>query len=326
MAATAARVAFFGSGAFAVPILDALASMPGVVIASVISVPDRPVGRSAAPAAPPVVERARELGLAVLQPARLRDPETAAAIAELELDAAVLADYGRLVPGGLLAVPRRGFLNVHPSALPRHRGATPIQATILAGDPSAAVTLFEMDEHLDTGPIVAQASWPLQGDETAPALAADAARRAAELLSSTLRPWLAGERLPRPQPADDATLTRPLSREDGRLDPARPAAELERQVRAYTPWPGTFVETGDGRLLVRRAAVAAAGPEQSDERPGLLEPDGDGLALTTGAGRLRLLEVQPAGGRSMSGSDLRRGRPGLAGSQVMAPVAAGAAR
>jgi methionyl-tRNA formyltransferase len=319
------RIAFFGSGAFGVPSLDALAAMPDVVLVVVVSVPDRPAGRSGVPASPPVAARARDLGLPVFQPARLRDPSTSAAIADLHLDAAVLADYGRLVPAALLALPRRGFLNVHPSALPRHRGATPIQATILAGDPEAAVTLFEMDEGLDTGPIVARVSWPLAGDETGASLEADAAARGARLLRETLPGWLAGARPARPQPAAGATHTTPLSREDGRLDPAQPATQLARQVRALTPWPGTFLETEAGRVLVLRAEAAPAGRDEA-ATPGRLVADGDGLALTTVDGRLRLLEVRPAGGRSMSATDLRRGRPRLAGSAVVEPAAVGGAR
>jgi methionyl-tRNA formyltransferase len=311
----AARIAFFGSGVFGVPILEALASLPGIDLIAVVSVPDRPAGRSAAPTPPPVVIRARELGLTVLQLDRLRDSGTAADLSALDLDAAVLADYGRLIPPALLSIPRRGFLNVHPSALPRHRGATPIQATILAGDPETAVTLFEVEAGLDTGPIVAQAAWSLRGDETAPALEADAARRGAVLLRETLGPWLAGRVPSRPQSTAGVTLTRPLSREDGRLDAAQPAAALERRVRALTPWPGTFVETDGDRLLV---LAASAAPSEPADTPGHLAPDADGLALTTAAGRLRLLEVRPAGGRSMSAVELRRGRPRLAGAAVLA--------
>ncbi|HEY2916643.1 MAG TPA: methionyl-tRNA formyltransferase [Candidatus Limnocylindrales bacterium] len=307
------RIAFFGSGPFAVPILDALASVPGAAISTVVTVPDRPAGRSGRLTAPPVAERARELDLMVLQPRRLADLEVLEAVGALNLDAAVLADYGRLVPPALLALPRRGFLNVHPSALPRHRGATPIQATIAAGDPEAAVTLFEMDATLDTGPIVAQEAWRLSGRETAPELEVDAAARGAALLQRELEPWLAGRRPSRPQSTAGASLTRPLAREDGRLDPTEAAVVLERRVRALLPWPGTFIETGPERLLVIRAAVA---PAQPGDRPGRLVADDGGLALATVDGRLRLLEVRPAGGRSMSGDDLRRGRPGLAGSAV----------
>lgn len=306
-------VAFFGSGPFAVPILDRLAAMPGVRLVGVVSVPDRPSGRGGRVSAPPVADRARSLGLRLLQPVRLRDGTAAAAIRDLGPEVAVLADYGRLVPAELLAIPPRGFLNLHPSLLPRHRGATPIQATILAADAQAGVSLFEMDAGLDTGPIVAQVGWPLDGREDAIELEATAARRAAELLEATLGPWLAGERRARAQPVDGITLTRPLRREDGRLDPALPAAELERHVRALAPWPGTFVDLPAGRLAILRAAVAPARP---DDEPGVLVAEDGGLALSAAGGRLRLLEVRPAGGRAMSAADLRNGHPDWLGARV----------
>jgi methionyl-tRNA formyltransferase len=319
----AARVAFVGSGSFGVPILEALASMPDVDLVAVVSVPDRPAGRSGRPSSPPAVVAARGHAIPVQQPERLRSEEMRAALAALDLDAVVLADYGRLVPGSLLGVTRHGFLNVHPSALPRHRGATPIQATILAGDSTAAVTLFEMDEGLDTGPIVATSSWALTGAETAPELEADAAARGATLLRETLRPWLAGDRPAVPQPPIGATVTPTLRREEGRLDPTRGADELARAVRAYSPWPGSFVETAAGRLQVITAAAAAGEPADA---AGILVADGDGVALATIVGRLRLLEVRPAGGRTMSGAELRRGRPQLIGAAVLEPAgAAGAA-
>jgi methionyl-tRNA formyltransferase len=310
---------FFGSGPFAVPILDTLAAMRDVRIVGVVSVPDRPAGRDARLTAPAVASLARERGLPLHQPSRLRDAGSISEIAGLGAEVAVLADYGRLVPPEVLAIPARGFLNLHPSLLPRHRGATPIQATILDGDAQAGITLFEMDAGLDTGPIVDQVAWLLTGHETAPELEAEAARRAAELLVASLRPWLAGERPARPQPATGVTLTRPLTRADGRLDPDWTAEQLERQVRALSPWPGTFIETDAGRLSVLRAEVA---PSEQGDAGGALEPDDGGLALTTAAGRLRLLEVQPAGGRPMSAADFRRGRPGVAGASVLPAVPA----
>jgi methionyl-tRNA formyltransferase len=310
---------FFGSGQFAVPILETLAAMQEVHLVGVVSVADRPAGRGGRLTAPPIASLARERALPLRQPARLKDAASIAAIAELGPGLAILADYGRLVPPEVLALPRRGFLNLHPSLLPRHRGATPIQATILEGDERTGVTLFEMDAGLDTGPIVDQVVWPLSGRETGPELEAEAARRAAALLAVSLGPWLGGERPAHPQPASGVTTTRPLTRDDGRLDPHRPAAQLERQVRALTPWPGTFVDTAAGRVAVLRAEVATSLP---GDLPGALEPDHGGLALTTAAGRLRLLEVRPAGGRAMSAADLKNGRPAIVGAPVIvaAPV------
>ena len=307
------RILFLGSGAFAVPILDALVAAPDLRLVGVISAPDRASGRHRELSAVPVARRARALGLPLLQPLRVRNPDAVAAIAALQPDLGVLADYGQIIPPALLVIPRRGLLNVHPSDLPRHRGASPIAATIAAGDPSAAVTVIEMDEGLDSGPVVARESWPLDGTETAPALEAEAARRGAALLLRTVDDWLAGRRPAVPQPSIGATMTRPLRREDGRLDPGRAAIELERRVRACQPWPGSFLETPSGRLIVHAAAVAAGQPE---DRPGHLEGDGDGLALTTVDGRLRLLDVQLAGRRRTDAASLRRGAPMLVGSRV----------
>ena len=308
------RTLFLGSGQFAVPILDGLVASPSVDVVGVVSAPDRPSGRRGDLTAVPVASRARALGLRLLQPARIRAPEAVAEIAQLRPDLGVLADYGQIIPPALLAVPAHGILNVHPSALPRHRGASPIAATIAAGDPVASVTLIRMDEGLDTGPVVADVSWPLAGNETAPELESEAARRGAELLIATLDDWLADRRPARPQAAEGVSLTRPLTREDGRLDPTRSAIELERQVRAYQPWPGSFIETPDGRLLVHAAQVAPAEPS---DRPGRLEADRDGLALTTADGRLRLVDVQLAGRRRTDAASLRRGAPALAGCPIV---------
>jgi methionyl-tRNA formyltransferase len=308
------RTLFLGSGAFAVPMLDALATAPQVELVGIVSAPDRPSGRRGELTAVPVTRRARELGLPLLQPGRVRAPEAIAAIVDLRPDLGVLADYGQIIPPGLLSIPRHGILNVHPSALPRHRGASPIAATIAAGDAIAAVTLIRMDQGLDTGPVVASTSWPIRGDETAPDLESEAARRGAALLLDTLDDWLAARRPEVPQAATGISLTRPLTRQDGRLDPARGATELERQVRAYQPWPGSYVETGVGRLIVLAAQVAAGEPS---DVPGRIEADGDGLALTTVDGRLRLVDVQLAGRRRTDAASLRRGAPSLVGRLIV---------
>lgn len=308
-----ARTVFFGSGSFGVPILDALATAPEVELVGVVTAPDRPSGRRGTPTPVPVARRARALGLLLLQPTRLRAPDAVAAVAALEPAFGVLADYGQIVPRSVLDLPVHGILNVHPSALPRHRGATPIPATIDAGDRSAAVTLMRMDEGLDTGPIVAQEAWPLLIDETAEALEAEAARRGAELVRRVLAGWLAGTVPAIPQTPVGVTLTRPLRRDDGRLDPDRSAVELERRVRAYVPWPGSFIETEAGRLIVHEAAAI---PSEPGDMPGRLVADGDGIALTTAAGRLRLVRAQLAGRRPTDAASLRRGAPDLIGQTV----------
>ena len=322
-AADRVRTVFFGSGAFAVPSLDALAGDPRVDLVGIVTAPDRPAGRGRTILPTPVARRARTMWLPLLQPLRVGEPEVIDEIAALQPDLGVLADYGQIIPGRLLELPRLGILNLHPSLLPRHRGATPIPAAIAAGDPRVGVTIIRMDEGLDTGPIVATTEWPATGRETTPQLEAFAAREGATLLGRTLDGWVSGEIRPEPQPSEGVTITKRLRRDDARLDATRSATDLERHVRAYLPWPGSILETPAGRLVVHKASVAPAEP---GDEPGSLVAQGDGLALTTGDGRLVLDEVQLAGRRPLGGTEFLRGQRELLGSQVGRPGAVAAAK
>jgi methionyl-tRNA formyltransferase len=306
------RTVFIGSGAFAEPALRALAHDPKTEIVGVVSAPPKPAGRKLASVPTPIAKLAEGLEVAhVLTPARLRDQAAVSHILALEPGLIVLADYGQIVPSALLGI-GQGALNLHPSLLPRHRGATPVPATILAGDRATGVTLMRMDEGLDTGPIVAQAGTPVEPDEAAPELEARLAALGADLLTASLGPWLAGDLREHAQPVVGVTLTKPLRREDGRMDLSLPAADLDRQVRAYQPWPGSFVETRTGRLT-----VWAASPAASEHLPsGRFSSRG----LATGDGTLLLHEVQPAGGRRMPWVEFLRGRPGIVGSDVLPAV------
>lgn len=308
-----ARTVFLGSGAFAIPVVEAVSRSPSVDLVTIVTAPPRPSGRGGRIQPSVVGGWAEANAVPMLTPSRLRDPEAVLAVAALRPELLVLADYGRIVPPELLDLPRFGALNLHPSLLPRHRGATPIPAAILAGDAETGVTLMQMDAGLDTGPVVAQWQVPLTGEETALELEERLARVAADLVTEFLPRWLRRDLPVMPQLEEGATLTRPLRREDSRLDPGRPAAELARQVRAYQPWPGSALETDVGRLVVWRAAP---GPPRPDAPIGQLVTAGEGLALVTGEGTLELLEVQPAGGRRMTGSELVRGRRGLVGNRV----------
>jgi methionyl-tRNA formyltransferase len=314
------RAVFFGSGGFAVPILDALVAMPGIRVEAVVSAPDRPVGRKAILTPTPVTARARELELPVLQPVRVRRTEAVEELRALAPDLIVLADYGQLIPRSLLDVPPRGFLNLHPSALPRWRGAAPIPATILAGDRESAVTLIVVTEEMDAGPIVASAPLEVKPDDTAVTLEQRASLVAGELLRRALPEWLAGRLVARPQPAEGVTMTRPLRREDGRLDAACGAAELERQIRAYQPWPGAYIESAKtigGRLIVKKAHAAPSQP--GDDRfvgglgpgSGPFSTNAEPLFFPTSDGRLVVDVMQAAGGREMSADEYLRGHPDL---------------
>jgi methionyl-tRNA formyltransferase len=309
------RTVFLGSGRFAQPILGRLATHPSIDLVGIVTAPPRAVGRRQVETPTPIDVQAREISLTILRPPRLRDAAALAMVLELDPDLVVLADYGQIVPS-LLLERRHGALNLHPSLLPRHRGAAPIPAAILAGDPETGVSLMRMDAGLDTGPIVAQERAILAGDETSPALEARLAIAAAGILARSLDPWLAGELVPSPQADDGATLTRPLRREDGRLDPRLPAIVLERRVRAFLPWPGSFAETAGERVVVLHATVADPDP---DDEAGTFVPDAAGLALATDDGRLILDEVQPAGGQPMSGEEYLRGRPRILGQAIRWP-------
>ena len=318
-AADRARTIFFGSGPFAVPILDALAGDPRLELVAVVSAPDRPAGRSREVTPTPVAARASALRIPLVQPVRVRAPEAIAELTAHQPDLGVLADYGQIVPRPVLDLPPHGILNVHPSLLPRHRGATPVAATIAAGDDRAGVTIIRMDDGIDTGPIVARQSWPLSGTERAPDLEAHAAREGAALLMRTIDPWLAGTAPAIPQAPAGATVTRPFRRDDGRLDPDRSAIELERQVRALEPWPGSFVETPAGRLAVHEASL---GDSESADESGVLVRHGDRLGLATADGRLILDRVQLAGRRAVRGDEFLRGQPRLVGARVAGALAA----
>lgn len=300
-----ARTVFLGSGAFGRAALERLARHPSVALVGVVTAPARPAGRHQQPAPTPIETAARRLLVpALLTPGRLRARDAIEAILALRPELLVVADYGQIVPPALLEV-GNGALNLHPSLLPRWRGASPIPAAILAGDTETGVTLMRMDAGLDTGPIVAQEAVTLTGRETAPELEARLALVAADLLDRSLGDWLDGRLEARPQPSTGVTLTRPLRREDGRLDPTRSATDLERQVRAYQPWPGSFLEFDDGRLVVNRATVASGQP---GDQPGDLVTHDGRPALATGDGRLVLEEVTPAGRRTMPGDAWLRGR------------------
>jgi methionyl-tRNA formyltransferase len=306
------RTVFLGSGGFGVESLRRLAASSAVAVAGVVTAPPRAAGRGGRLTPTPIHAVATELGIdPVLTPSRLRDPAAIDAVLALDPHLLVLADHGNLVPAALLDLPH-GALNLHPSLLPRHRGATPIPAAILAGDTETGVTLMRMDEGLDTGAIVAQARVALDDGATTPTLEARLAVLAADLLEAHLGSWIAGSISPSAQTYDGATFTRPLRREDGRLDPTKTAIDLERQVRAFQPWPGSFVDTPFGRLVVWAAHPEEDGAGDAPERGRF-----DARGLGVGAGeRLAIDEVQPAGGSRMAWDAYLHGRPSIVGASI----------
>jgi methionyl-tRNA formyltransferase len=303
-------IVFMGSPAFAVPALQALAQRYS--LAGVVTQPDSPSGRGRSLTAPPVKVAALELGLPVFQPDRLRDPGSLAQLRAWEPDLIVVAAYGQILRQPVLDLPSRGCLNVHASLLPRWRGAAPIQAAIAAGDTHTGVSIMVMDTGVDTGPTLAQRRTPIPPDSTGGRLSDQLAAIGAELLVETLPGYLDRSIRPNPQPAEGVTYAPPLKKDDGRIDPGKPAGCLALQVRAYEPRPGSFLTWGTLRIVVR-AAHEIAGPDAS---LGTIAQLGGLPAVRCADGWLALARVQPAGKRSMDGDEFARGTPDFIGSRI----------
>ena len=291
------RLAFMGSPGFSVPALRALHDA-GHDIAAVYTQPPRPAGRGQLLSRSTVHEAAALLGLEVRHPASLkRQPAAQAEFAALDLDTAVVAAYGLILPPAMLAAPRRGCLNIHASLLPRWRGAAPIQAAVLAGDEESGITIMQMDTGLDTGPTLLRAAVPIGPRGTATELHDALATVGAQLILRALAEWPTAT----PQPAEGATYAPKLSRADGELDWHLSAAMLDRRVRALNPWPGTWC-----RIHREVLKVLAAEPATGAGHPGTILR---GLVVACGEGALRLLRVQRAGRSAMAGEDYLRGSP-----------------
>lgn len=294
------RIAYMGTSAFAVPALQALAK-EGHDIAAVYTQPPRPAGRGQAERRSPVHEAALALGLPVRIPASLKPEEEATAFKALDLDAAVVASYGHILRPSLLEAPIFGCLNIHASLLPRWRGAAPIHRAILAGDRQSGVTIIRMDQGLDTGDMLLAEAVPITAATTTPMLHDQLAELGARLIVVALDGVLNKSLTPVKQPEQGVTYAHKLGKDEGRLDWRRPAAELERQVRALAPWPGTFFDLGEERIKVLQASLALG-----NAAPGTILK-GNGLAIACGSGALRLEKLQRPGGKALEADAFLRG-------------------
>jgi len=279
-------------------------------IALVITQPDRPAGRGQRTLESAVKRHARRQGLPLWQPETLRDPGAVERIRDASADALVVAAYGALLPAVLLGIGRFGALNIHASLLPRWRGAAPIQRAILAGDRETGVSIMQMDEGLDTGPVLAQSRIAIGLHDDAGALHDRLAALGAQLMVKTLVELAAGRLQSVAQPADGASYARKIEKADTLLDWAHPAAELERRVRAFRPSPGA-VATHDGEPL--KFWSVRVRPEHGE--PGTVLASDGSLVVACGEQSLEIVELQRPGGKRMAASHFLRGRPIAAGSR-----------
>ncbi|MGB9639546.1 MAG: methionyl-tRNA formyltransferase [Anaerolineales bacterium] len=299
------KIVFMGSAEFALPILEKLVEQ--YEIQGVITQPDRPAGRGKTLTPPPVKTLAQKLDLFILQPTKLLEPAAFNQLKVWQPDLIVVAAFGQILRPPVLQLPRYGCLNVHASLLPRWRGAAPIAAAILHGDQQTGVTIMQMDEGIDTGPILRQKPIPIFDQDTTQTLTKRLAREGADLLIETIPDYLSGKCKPIPQDDSQATYAAMIKKEDGFLDFNETAVQLWRKIRAYNPWPCAYTLLNQQRLIILEAIVHQGKPETSvpgqtfilDKKP----------MIATRDNALELLTIQLAGRKPLSGKQFLNGYP-----------------
>ncbi|MBI4330816.1 MAG: methionyl-tRNA formyltransferase [Chloroflexi bacterium] len=343
------NIVFMGTPDFAVPVLRALIDS-GYSIAGVYTAPDKPRGRGQGLAISPVKKLALSCKLPLFQPPGLRSSGEVDALRALSPELIVVAAYGLILPRDVLAAPRRGCLNVHPSLLPRYRGPSPVSAAILAGESTTGVTIMLLDEGMDTGPVLARKEEPVLPEDTTGSLTERLAGLGAHLLLETIPLWAAGKITPAPQDNSRASYSKTLRKEDGEIDWSDHAERISRQVRAFQPWPGSYTFWKGKRLNVRQVSLAASGDTAAAPPPGVAQASlpvrsplpvqvslpvqspprdrggppgtvisvptetGDLPGVLTGDGVLVLRRLQLEGKKEMSGQEFLRGQRDFTGS------------
>jgi methionyl-tRNA formyltransferase len=297
---------FLGSPEFAVPCLEALASTDDIDIALVVTQPDRRAGRGRDLRPPAVKVAAERCGLPVYQPDSLRSDEAYRELSAISPNVMIVVSYGEILQRRILELPKWGCLNVHPSLLPKYRGAVPIPATILNGDRSSGLSIIKLVRQMDAGPVLFQTSFELDGTETSGSLSERLSQLAARHLPDVVRDWTANRIEAVEQDHSSATYTRELRKSDAQIDWRWSAEYVERFVRAMDPWPRAWTIAGGQRLSINSAAVNHNATASSDLPPGTVVLDGEAVVVT-GNGAVTLGEVQPAGKKQMAATDWLRG-------------------
>lgn len=308
------KIVFWGTPEFAAPALKKLCQS-GYKPALVVTRPDQPTGRGLHSAASVVKNIAREEKLKIAQPLNPNSPDFLEKLKEEKPDIFIVAAYGKILGKNLLAIPAFGALNIHPSLLPRYRGASPIQSAILSGDEETGATIILMDEETDHGPILTQKKVPINKDDTTASLSKKLAEKSADLLLKTLPLWLAGKISPQLQEESLATNTAVLTKEDGEIKWSDSAEEIARRIRAYCPWPGTFThfEISGGRKILK---IISAGPQPENQEIKELEPGRATVAdkewlVKCGEGALKIEKVQMEGKQEIGAKEFLNGYPSL---------------
>jgi len=311
------RIVFMGTPEFAVPALRQLILNDYQVVA-VYTQPDKPSGRGRQPVSSPVKKVAQALNLPVVQPASLKKAEVVAELAGFQPDIIVVAAFGKILPEAVLNIPRWGAINIHPSLLPRHRGASPIASAILAGDEFTGVSIMLMDRGLDTGPVLSRAQIPVSDRDNTGSLTLKLSLMAAHLLQDVLSSWKRGQITPQPQDETRATYSSTITKEAGEIDWRLSAVDIWRRVRAFYPWPGCFTQWR-GKILKIVEAVPL--PQVKPANIGQVvavsgEDSRTGFGISTGDGVLGVLQVQMEGKRVMSATEFLRGQRQLIGATL----------
>lgn len=316
------RALFFGTPAIAVPALSSLAAIAEVV--GVVCQPDRPRGRGLELAPPPVKIRATELHIPVAQPTKIRTPEFAEWVRAADADVALVIAYGRILPPAVLSAPRRGCMNLHASLLPKYRGAAPITWALVNGEAETGISLMQMDEGMDTGPVFTRHAIPIGPETTADELALDLGRLAAHVVRTDLARAVRGEILAEPQDHAEATMARMLEKEDGRIDFARPARAVHDHIRGMTSWPGAFTTAQGKTLKVLESHVLHGAEPAATARPGaVIGTTKKAIEVACSTGVLQILRAQIEGRRPLTAAELVAGRtiqPGMILGEVPPPT------
>ncbi|MBI1956903.1 MAG: methionyl-tRNA formyltransferase [Candidatus Niyogibacteria bacterium] len=312
------KFVFLGTPLFAVRVLEELAKK-NLLPSLVVTAPDKPAGRGLKLTLPPVKAWAESRRIPIFQPATLKSPEAAKRLAEEGADVFVVAAYGKLIPGAVLTLAPKGALNIHPSLLPRWRGADPIRNAILADDAETGVTIMQLDEKLDHGPLIAQKAVPVN-EKTYEKLEEELAVLGGALLTDILPQWFAGAIKPREQNHTEATFTKKIVKEDGHLDWNESAETIERKIRALNPWPGIFTFWNEKRLRILKARSAKVEPWQDGQGStlaiksvGTVSRADSGLSVTCRNGSILIETLQLEGKKAMPSAEFARGYPDIIG-------------